>query len=54
MDVFVCNHTQDNRQSAHQIAQGVVALLRPLAPHIQAIDRGIPTAHISAQSAPQV
>ncbi len=54
MDVFVCNHTQDNRQSARQVAKGIVALLQPFHPQMQEIHRGLPAMQKSPQSAPQV
>ncbi len=40
LDVYVCNHSRDNRAQAWTLARALVALLESRAPQLRAIERG--------------
>ncbi len=40
MDVYVCNHTQDNSDKARALARGLIELFASMRPVIKGIERG--------------
>jgi S-adenosylmethionine/arginine decarboxylase-like enzyme len=48
MDVYVCNHTQDNTAKARALSKGLVELFEAANPVIKVIERGEITRQIAA------
>jgi S-adenosylmethionine decarboxylase len=50
LDVYVCNHSRDNRAQAWALAHGLVAVLGCRVPQLRAIERGEVTAPRAAHA----
>ncbi len=41
LDVYICNHTQDNREKARALAKGLIEVFASANPVIKEIERGV-------------